>query len=210
MKPGYWQKGLLAAALALSLGGCTAENTTLKNEEQKSPDDVYKQTITALEIELQQEREAHYITKSELTAEIEALREQLTQLATGGGTNTPDETVELRYRLEGGKAVITGYTGEAAILNIPAELDGYPVSAIGERAFEGAALTAIVVPEGVESVGWFAFYGCERLLSVALPQSVDLIGYAVFDGCPKITVFCPSDSYAQHYAQSYGIAFVNT
>ena len=210
MKPRYLTKSLLAAALALSLSGCGTQGEEIKQKENAANADSYEQTIAALEAELQQEREAHYITKATLSAEIEDLQERLTLLATGNGASQGQETVEFRYRVENGKAIITGYKGNAAILNVPSTLDGHPVGAIGERAFEGAALTAILLPQGVESIGWFAFYGCEGLISVSLPESVSLIGYAVFDGCPKVTVFCPANSYAQRYVQSYGIAFVST
>ena len=209
MKKGHLTKGLIAATLALILGGCTAK-VTPPNGEQGSTQEADRQTIAALEAELQKEREAHYITKATLSAEIEDLEERLALLATGKGEGQAPQTAEFRYRVENGKAVITGYTGELAILNIPTELGGYPVGAIGERAFEGAPLTAVVVPEGVESVGWFAFYGCERLISVSLPQSVELIGYAVFDGCQRLTVFCPANSYAHRYAVSYGISHTAT
>ena len=209
MKHKGLKKSLLAAALALSLGGCGAQGEEIKPNGEDTELEGYKQAIAALESELQQEREAHYITKSELTAEIVELQERLSHFATGGGEESA-ETVEFRYRVENGKAIITGYKGEAAILSLPSELDGYPVCAIGERAFEGAALTAVMLPSGVESIGWFAFYGCKGLISISMPESVSLIGYAVFEGCPKVTVFCPADCYAQRYAQSYGIAFVNT
>ena len=92
---------------------------------------------------------------------------------------------------------------------IPTMLDGYPVIGIGDRAFEGASPVAVTIPEGVESIGWFAFYGCASLTDITIPASVTSIGYAVFDGCPRITLICEESSYAKEYAESFGIAHLS-
>ena len=47
---------------------------------------------------------------------------------------------------------------------IPADLYGYPVSGIKNRALMGAeSLISVIVPENVTSVGYRAFYGCHNL-----------------------------------------------
>jgi hypothetical protein len=112
--------------------------------------------------------------------------------------------------LEDGNAIITGYSGEATLLTIPSELDGHPVAGIGDRAFEDSAIAAIVLPEGLSSIGWFAFYNCLELVNVTLPDSVSTIGYAAFDGSPAVSVVCPSGSYAERYARSYGIPYITS
>ena len=121
-----------------------------------------------------------------------------------------DGSATFHYQLRNNKAVITGFEGSATLINVPATLDGYPVFAIGERAFEGKSITAIVLPEGVESIEWFAFYNCTALADVTLPNSITSIGYAVFDGCPDVTLICAQDSYAAEYAKSYGLPTVIT
>ena len=138
------------------------------------------------------------------------LEEKLAQLNAKEDLPLGEERVEFRYRLENGGAIITGYRGECALLTVPQTLDGYPVIAIGERAFEGATFSAVILQEGVSSIGWFAFYGCENLINVTLPESVSSIGYAVFDGCGDLSVYCSAGSYAARYAQSYGLTLVTT
>ena len=59
--------------------------------------------------------------------------------------------------LEDGTAQITGYTGTELDVTIPAELDGHPVTAIGEKAFLDIPLTSVVIPDSVTSVGMRAF-----------------------------------------------------
>lgn len=208
MKASFLKIASLACALALLLSGCAP----VPEEQQPTADDgaQYQQTIAALEKELAAQREQHALSESQYKAEIAALQAQLTLLSKKEPAQTDQSSVEFRYRTENGGAVITGYRGTLSLLCIPETLDGLPVIAIGERAFEGASLTAVVLPNGLCSIGWFAFYGCESLINVTIPASVNSIGYAVFDGCGDLTVYCPPDSYAARYAQSYGLSYITS
>ena len=44
-------------------------------------------------------------------------------------------------------------------------------------------LTAIAIPDGLQSVGRFAFAGCTALQSALLPDSVTTIGMGAFEDC---------------------------
>ena len=210
MKKAHWIRGALAGlALLLALTGCAKQTDDEKaNEpppeqaETANADDLA--AIATLEATLQREREERYISESAYKAEIKRLEERLAA-ADSGAANAAPEELTFRYRVENGGAVITGYDGDATLLTIPDVLDGYPVTSIGERAFEGSEVVAVTLPEGLVSVGWFAFYDCRSLLNVTFPVSVSSIGYAVFDGCAKVTLCCPEGSYAERYARSYGI-----
>ena len=115
-----------------------------------------------------------------------------------------------RYTLSDGYATVTSYLGTEETVVIPATLGGCPVVAIGEEAFKNGTPAAVVIPDGVRRVDWFAFGGCYRLASVTLPESVVAIGYGAFDLCaPTLTFVCPEGSYAAGYAGSYGIGVVN-
>ena len=50
----------------------------------------------------------------------------------------PATAAELTFTADADGVTITGYTGGATVLVIPAELDGKPVVAVGEGAFRGA------------------------------------------------------------------------
>lgn len=45
---------------------------------------------------------------------------------------------------------------------------------------------SITIPEGVTSIGYGAFSGCEDLESVTIPDSVETIGDCAFEGVPHI------------------------
>ena len=83
---------------------------------------------------------------------------------------------------------ITDYKGNAAQLQIPTQLGGYPVTAIGENAFEGCyGLTEITIPDSVTAIGDSAFAMCADLTSVSIPDSVTTIGSYAFADCQSLT-----------------------
>lgn len=202
---------LLAFALLFSCfaTGCAKQETDSPQDEEVVEEGDYLTRITALEAELQKQREEQYISNAARDAQIKELKQQLQALGADVETDisqTPDgEELIFGYRLENGKAIVTDYSGTSTLVTVPATLDGYPVVAIGERAFEGKEVAAVILPEGLEAVGWFAFYGCEALIDVSIPTSVTSIGYAVFDGCPNVSIICAEGSYAAQYADSYGL-----
>jgi hypothetical protein len=79
---------------------------------------------------------------------------------------------------EGG-LVITGYLDTEKVIQIPERINGRPVVAIGERAFEDERLTSVTIPQGVISIGQYAFDG-NNLHSIAIPPSVKYIGPFAF------------------------------
>ncbi len=62
------------------------------------------------------------------------------------------------------------------------------VTSIGEWAFHCCtSLTSITIPEGVTSIDEGAFYNCSSLTSITIPDSVTSIGYEAFGYCTSLT-----------------------
>ena len=96
-----------------------------------------------------------------------------------------------------GSAVLTGYRGNAAHLDIPSSIDGHPVSSLDMEVCEGnTALEEVTIPEGVVSVGSYAFRFCEKLVSVHLPGSLRELCSGAFAYCTNLkTVTIPDNVY---------------
>lgn len=50
----------------------------------------------------------------------------------------------------------------------------------------GSKITAIWLPEGVEEIGNYAFYGCYSLQYLSVPSTAVRLGYGVFNAAPKL------------------------
>mgnify|MGYP002857011569 FL=1 len=92
---------------------------------------------------------------------------------------------------------------EAVTYAIP---DG--VETIGPFAFfHSLHVTKIDIPEGVEGIGWCAFGECQNLHKVVFAASVRTISSVAFSECTDLTIYGRSDSYVQSFALSQNIPF---
>ena len=75
-----------------------------------------------------------------------------------------------------------------SVIEVPAEIDGYPVIAIGENAFvwNTNALETLILPEGLKYVEKSAFSGCKKLKEIVFPSSLISIGDDAFAFCPQL------------------------
>ncbi|MBR5288575.1 MAG: leucine-rich repeat domain-containing protein [Clostridia bacterium] len=73
------------------------------------------------------------------------------------------------------------YNGFDACVEIPAEIDGVAVKAIGEHAFESHRyLCFLTLPEGLETIGESAFEWCSNLKHVNFPSTLKTIESRAF------------------------------
>lgn len=98
---------------------------------------------------------------------------------------------DFTYEESDGEITITGYTGGTTAV-IPSEIDGMDVISIGNNAFrEKTRLVTVIVPDCVENIGMYAFYGCSSLESVEFSVSSKLktIGSYAFLSCTSLATF---------------------
>lgn len=111
-------------------------------------------------------------------------------------------------------AKITGCTDASrSELSFPASVKktaqdttSIPVGSIGDTAFsENQTITSVTIPEGVEIIGFRAFYGCGNITSVSIPSTIQEwtvkepsvnAGYSVnsaFENCTSLTSLTLAD-----------------
>ncbi|MBR3314090.1 MAG: leucine-rich repeat protein [Atopobiaceae bacterium] len=88
-----------------------------------------------------------------------------------------------------GEACITNYEGEDQTLALPAEVGGYPITSIGERAFElCSTIEEVVVPRSVKQIGPGAF-NLSGVRRITLPATVTIANATPFKGASKLEAF---------------------
>lgn len=69
----------------------------------------------------------------------------------------------------------------------------YEVKLIEPRAFENTDIKSVTIPNTVESIFTWAFYGCDNLEQIDMPNSISFWGDEVFRCCKKLsTIHIPS------------------
>lgn len=130
----------------------------------------------------------------------------------GSSSNTTnkneDTIVEFEYIKENGGITITKYIGSKTTVQIPNKMENLPVLKIGENAFAETKVKSVTLPSSCTEIDWFAFYGCYALNTVYISNNVSMIGYGAFESCSKsLVIYCEKGSYAQKFAQSFGISY---
>ncbi len=109
------------------------------------------------------------------------------------------------YVVTGSEVTVTGYTGSAAIVRIPESIDGLQVTRIEDFAFYRSRAAAVILPEGLSSIGIYAFWQ-SALNSVSIPPSVSEIRKSAFAGCMQLAAITVSPE-NPHYTAVDGVLF---
>lgn len=84
-----------------------------------------------------------------------------------GATFTITVTAPSRdFTFDATTGTIKKYNGNDAVVNIPSEINGTPVTTIGNAAFRDSSVTSVTIPDSVTEIGSNAFAGCTNLTSV--------------------------------------------
>jgi len=117
-----------------------------------------------------------------------------TPAATQKGTGTEEdplilEDAQFSYAVVNGTATVTQVLdSEAEELNVPGEIQGYPVTVIGEYLCQDmSGLKAITLPEGLEEISYSAFDNCVALEEIAFPSTLTTIRDSAFFACNSLT-----------------------
>lgn len=89
--------------------------------------------------------------------------------------------------LEGTSVCITNYFGRKPHVQIPSELEGNPVAALGKGIFEDhREILSVTIADGIRQIRADAFRGCSALRSITIPASVTELEGNPFAGCRNL------------------------
>ncbi len=113
----------------------------------------------------------------------------------------------LSYEIIDGEVTITDCEKTITSVIIPSEIEGCPVTSIGDYAFYYCtSLTSVEIPDSITSIGYAAFCGCLSLTIVTIPNSVMNIVVDAFESCTSLTAI-DVDEGNEFYSSIDGVLF---
>lgn len=157
----------------------TEEETALPAEETAEPDD---ELNVAPEAELEELTEDS--SSDDALEEIEIIAEEENE------TNSEAFAVfeDFTYTVKNNQVTITKYNGSDAVVTIPSEIEGNPVTIIDSSAFiNKTSITSITMPDSITTIGGNAFNGCTNLTDISLSNDLLTITAYAFKNCSSLT-----------------------
>lgn len=110
------------------------------------------------------------------------------------------------YQLEDGKSkshipkgdgiCITAYNGfDCKSVIIPSEIDGLPVTSIGENVFQNTNISKVILPGSLKAILYSAFYGCSELTHIDFPDGLEYLGSRCFKNSGLKQINIPDSVY---------------
>ena len=94
--------------------------------------------------------------------------------------------------------------GNVATVVIPTYYNGIPVTEIAVNAFkDNAALTSVIIPDGVKAIASGAFSGCLNMETVCVPSDLKAIGESAFKNCAELSEIVIPDSVIEIGANAF-------
>ena len=121
----------------------------------------YAEEIARMQAELTQMRENVIGQVGEVQTNQKVSEEMAAEPSITEHTKPSDElqTTAYTYRETEQGIVLTKYHGKDVFVAVPAAINGKRVVALTDSAFAGTAVREVILPQTVQTLGWFTFYG---------------------------------------------------
>ena len=104
------------------------------------------------------------------------------QIQPSGRTAEPYQSPAVEFEFDPATGTITGCSTLRGWIEVPAEIDGVPVRALGVLSFRSCKnLHAILLPDGLEEIGKCAFGQLNNLSWTEIPSTVKTLGAEAFE-----------------------------
>ena len=180
------RKGIALILVAAMMMSQTVYGQEISQTTSETAETIEESQLVS-EIETDAEEAAEEITETVESEETEAISESPSETDIWE-TETEDSKLEelvegdFLYTVSSNEAKITGYTGEDSRVEIPSVIGSYPVTEIGNYAFEGCkSLEELVIPESVKKLGYYIIKDT-AISSITIPKSISNVNYNSVSG----------------------------
>ena len=122
-----------------------------------------------------------------------------------GWDSLPAGVTGLIFRIPNGNAIVAT---RAPAANVSVTVVGNYLIGNGVLKYVNPELERFVIPDGVTSIGDYAFRDCKSLTSVGIPDSVTSIGRSAFRGCTSLATVYITDI-GKWAATEFGDSYAN-
>lgn len=118
------------------------------------------------------------------------------------------ENYGFTYNISGGEVAVLQYDGFDDDIAIPSEINGYPVTTIGESFLRCTAIepNSITLPDTITTIEKSAFNSSEKIKTINIPKNVSRIESFAFTNCTGLTSI-NVDSNNQYYTSVDGVVY---
>ena len=110
---------------------------------------------------------------------------------------------DFEYTVDGDEVCITAYTGKGEYVRIPAEIDGKPVTSMGDSVFYEQRVRWVCLPDSVRTMGSYTFGGCTHLVYTVLPEALEVLPGGTFESCFRLNDPCLNDGLKKIEANAF-------
>ncbi len=123
-----------------------------------------------------------------------------------------------RFKLVNQEAHLYEYCGDEIYVEVPNEVEGYPVTMICENAFSKRDnLQEVFISDGIIKIEDRAFDKCSNLKTVTFPSTLTESVKSVFDSCPSVNKIVINegmtrvpDAFLESFRQEFGVILPET
>lgn len=94
--------------------------------------------------------------------------------------------MKLRYTITGREAWIDKIEEAGAVVSVPEELEGCPVTELGAYVLSGSEVEEVHLPPNLKKIGAYGFYECDKLRRIYCYSRVTDLGAGLFAGVRSV------------------------
>ena len=93
---------------------------------------------------------------------------------------------DFEYTVDQDEVRLEAYTGSKEYVIVPGEIEGKPVTSMGDNVFYETSVRFVSLPDSIREMGHHTFGGCTRLVYTFMPDSLEVLPDATFESCFRL------------------------